>query len=538
MEEMRLSVTNAHLELMNRTPFGRLFKAYHENLIIDGVCRKCDANIVSILKFYDPVQKAFVFGGIIATITVKDIAEIFGLPDEGEEINLNSRKSKSAFRGFYERCLADIKDISKKILEERILRVVKLHGSVHEGDFVRLFWFCERTHLINPIRGRENMPLRVVKWNLSELYAKMEIMKIHELEEVVQVGGGNLCSHGRGINVEPHKVLDEEFLPIFDILPSEFMENNLGEPSNSKADLNDLERTLQEMSLLVEDYRSEIMKLTIDNKNLKEELKCKENYIVKDKSPKQNSMILRVKLQQRKPLLMPDYKYDACVNKKMVVHMDKNYVGSRAIQMHEYGNIKIMAPVKTIDVRRLRVGKCLPILYAEKLKQFLDLNDDRVSMWKGEHCAVIRDDILALLNEGGVVDYFFESLNDNQIGIPKDQLKYGFMPTFAWDIVDESNSAVKIYIYLELLLKKVRENDYVFFPINHFKGMHYTLLVFNKQSGWWEHYNTLQTKLNMYVDPYFEEAKKWHVKISDYFKHMKDSISRKLNENSICKHIM
>ncbi|KAM1735782.1 hypothetical protein ACFX12_014213 [Malus domestica] len=133
--------------------------------------------------------------------------------------------------------------------------------------------------------------------------------------------------------------------------------------------------------------------------------------------------------------------------------------------MHEHGNTKIMAPVKTIVVRRLRVGKCLPIPYAEKLKQFLDLNDDRVSMWKGEHSAVICDDILALLNEGGVsrqvVDSFFDILNDDQIGIPKDQLKYGSMPTFAW---------------------KVWENDYVFFPINHFKGMHCTLLVFNKQS--------------------------------------------------------
>ncbi|KAM1013239.1 hypothetical protein EV1_042841 [Malus domestica] len=107
-----------------------------------------------------------------------------------------------------------------------------------------------------------------------------------------------------------------------------------------------------------------------------------------------------------------------------------------------------MAPMKTIVVRRLRVGKCLPIPYAEKLKQFLDLNDDRVSMWKGEHCAVIRDDILALLNEGGVVDSFFEILNDDQIGIPKDQLKYGFMPTFAWDIVDESNCTVRIYIFI------------------------------------------------------------------------------------------
>ncbi|KAM1079350.1 hypothetical protein ACFX2B_013921 [Malus domestica] len=123
-----------------------------------------------------------------------------------------------------------------------------------------------------------------------------------------------------------------------------------------------------------------------------------------------------------------------------------------------------MAPVKTIVVRRLRVGKCLPIPYAEKLKQFLDLNDDRVSMWKREHSVVIRDDILALLNEGGVsrqvVDSFFDILNNDQIGIPKDQLKYGSMPTFAW----------------------VRENDYVFFPINYFKGMHCTLLVFFKQS--------------------------------------------------------
>ncbi|TQD90234.1 hypothetical protein C1H46_024262 [Malus baccata] len=84
MEEMRLSVTNTHLELMNRTSFGSLFKAYHENLIIDGVCRKCVANVVSILKCYDLVQKAFVFGGITATITAKDIAEIFGLPDEGK----------------------------------------------------------------------------------------------------------------------------------------------------------------------------------------------------------------------------------------------------------------------------------------------------------------------------------------------------------------------------------------------------------------------------------------------------------------------
>ncbi|TQD90233.1 hypothetical protein C1H46_024261 [Malus baccata] len=83
------------------------------------------------------------------------------------------------------------------------------------------------------------MPLKVVKWNLSELYAKLEIMKIHELEEVVQVGRDNpktpetkkkiiqMRSPCGGINVEPHKVLDEEFLPMFDILPSEFMENNL-----------------------------------------------------------------------------------------------------------------------------------------------------------------------------------------------------------------------------------------------------------------------------------------------------------------------
>lgn len=56
------------------------------------------------------------------------------------------------------------------------------------------------------------------------------------------------------INVEPHKVLDDEFFPMFEILLLEFMENNLGELSNSKMDLSDLERKLQEMSPLVEDY--------------------------------------------------------------------------------------------------------------------------------------------------------------------------------------------------------------------------------------------------------------------------------------------
>ncbi|KAM2066768.1 hypothetical protein ACFX1T_043199 [Malus domestica] len=48
-----------------------------------------------------------------------------------------------------------------------------------------------RTHLINPIRGRENMPLKVVKWNLSELYTKMEIMKIHELESKTEQNKNN-----------------------------------------------------------------------------------------------------------------------------------------------------------------------------------------------------------------------------------------------------------------------------------------------------------------------------------------------------------
>ncbi|KAM1208400.1 hypothetical protein ACFX2J_014069 [Malus domestica] len=46
--------------------------------------RKCDANIVSILKCYDPIQKAFVFGGITATITAKDIVEISGCLMKGK----------------------------------------------------------------------------------------------------------------------------------------------------------------------------------------------------------------------------------------------------------------------------------------------------------------------------------------------------------------------------------------------------------------------------------------------------------------------
>ncbi|XP_021804070.1 uncharacterized protein LOC110748391, partial [Prunus avium] len=136
-------MTKPHIELMRRAPFWGLFICYLDGFIIEDACKKSNNDIVSILKCFDKGKKAFVFGERIERITGNDMSLLFGLPYVGEEINFQHYK-RIVGSGFMERQLADYKDLSKRVLEEQLLRVVKLHGSVEESDFVRFvcLYFC------------------------------------------------------------------------------------------------------------------------------------------------------------------------------------------------------------------------------------------------------------------------------------------------------------------------------------------------------------------------------------------------------------
>lgn len=66
----------------------------------------------------------------------------------------------------------------------------------------------------------------------------------------------------------------------------------------------------------------------------------------------------------------------------------------------------------------------------------------------------------------------------------------------------------KVVVHVEVVLKNLRDHDLLFFPIIHVKEEHFTLLVLNKQSGWWDYYNTLQPKNSTTADLYLNDELK------------------------------
>ncbi|KAL6214723.1 hypothetical protein ACLB2K_014155 [Fragaria x ananassa] len=141
--EIRENVTELKLQLLDRTPFRSLFRAYYEQRVIESACRKSDIDIVAVLKCFDKGKNAFTFGEISGTISVENIADIFGLNVEGREINLNQKKRKGDSE-FIKRQFSGDKRLSKVILEKKIKDVAKLRGLKNESDFVRLvcLYFC------------------------------------------------------------------------------------------------------------------------------------------------------------------------------------------------------------------------------------------------------------------------------------------------------------------------------------------------------------------------------------------------------------
>ncbi|KAH0988072.1 hypothetical protein GBA52_015249 [Prunus armeniaca] len=122
--------------------------------------------------------------------------------------------------GFTERRLADYKDLSQRVLEEQILRVVKLHGSVEESDFVRL-----------------------------EIKAKDETSAPAEGTQIVEI----FSNSGGKTSEKPIKFIDDfDPMKAFQLLPTQLMECSQEEPSNSKVDIYDMQRKLQEITAMLD----------------------------------------------------------------------------------------------------------------------------------------------------------------------------------------------------------------------------------------------------------------------------------------------
>ncbi|KAM1923858.1 hypothetical protein ACFX15_021708 [Malus domestica] len=71
---------------MKTTPFWRLYRAYRDKLVTTEHFSALDNDIKMIIEQYDKDQGCFVFGDIKGVVTANDIADIFGIPNEGRNL--------------------------------------------------------------------------------------------------------------------------------------------------------------------------------------------------------------------------------------------------------------------------------------------------------------------------------------------------------------------------------------------------------------------------------------------------------------------
>ncbi|KAM1101509.1 hypothetical protein ACFX2B_007786 [Malus domestica] len=146
---------------MKTTPFWRLYRAYRDKLVTTEHFSALDNDIKMIIEQYDKDQGCFVFGDIKGVVTANDIADIFGIPNEGRNLE-------------YTAAIAEC-------LNKSLVHASKPHlvtGCVP----ALLFWFGGKTRLLTPIIGRENKLPNFVRWSLFQLHKTLINMDLKTLE--------------------------------------------------------------------------------------------------------------------------------------------------------------------------------------------------------------------------------------------------------------------------------------------------------------------------------------------------------------------
>ncbi|KAI5329125.1 hypothetical protein L3X38_028522 [Prunus dulcis] len=248
MQRIKERLTKGHLELLQQTPFWPLISAFYNGMISEDQCWKSESDIHNIISCYNSRTISFDFGSTSASLTAEDIAEILGLPQEGEEVELKgSRGYKSDFTERY----FDVRLVSKKMVDAALEEALKGKRKTDAEDVVRLIlielcitfllcnsnhmatwiviqycedlenisryswakvvvdilhralktkasqlkscsvpgcvvvvmlWLCEKTNLIQPIKGREGHTPGLIKWSMRELHLKLKQIDVADIQ--------------------------------------------------------------------------------------------------------------------------------------------------------------------------------------------------------------------------------------------------------------------------------------------------------------------------------------------------------------------
>ncbi|XP_050152203.1 uncharacterized protein LOC126626843 [Malus sylvestris] len=136
MRRVKRHLTERHLELLQQSPFWPLISAFYRGVISIDQCKKSDNDICNIIKCYNYRTMSFDFGSTSASLTTEDIAEILGIPQEGQEaVELKGlRNYKSDFTKRYFK----VKTVSKKLVEDALEEAIKGKREADVEDVVRL----------------------------------------------------------------------------------------------------------------------------------------------------------------------------------------------------------------------------------------------------------------------------------------------------------------------------------------------------------------------------------------------------------------
>ncbi|KAM1585003.1 hypothetical protein ACFX1Z_037923 [Malus domestica] len=247
MQRIKGHLTERHLELLRQTPFWPLISAFYSGVISEDQCKKSESDVRDIIKCYNSRTMSFQFGSTSASLTTEDMAEILGLPQEGEELKLKGSRSyksdfveryfnaKRVYKTLVDKALdeaikgkreTDVEDVVRLILIELCITFLLCNSGqvtswnlvkycedlesvsryswakavadvLHEGLEKRtgrfkpysvpgcvvaiMLWLCERTNLIQPIKGREGQKPALVKWSMQELHLKLKRVDVADI---------------------------------------------------------------------------------------------------------------------------------------------------------------------------------------------------------------------------------------------------------------------------------------------------------------------------------------------------------------------
>lgn len=281
LQSIKPSLQQKHLDKLKQTPFWTFFDACNRGLITKKEHRKSDQQIHQILSLYDTRTHKFKIGGRFEAIEVEDVAQMFGLPSHGKEVQIDNYGCTRCDSSFVKRYFSEDIRVTKKEAENALTKalqadrtddVVRLivilmltiiffansgytlawnlvspienikkmksfawarairdflrnnlrnspQGSSVSGcvimilvrNYIFLFfiniilqyvdmivtislfivssqyWFCEKTRVIKPIEGRENMSPTIVKWDLLKLIAALRKTKLADIKVKISI---------------------------------------------------------------------------------------------------------------------------------------------------------------------------------------------------------------------------------------------------------------------------------------------------------------------------------------------------------------